>query len=227
MRAKDVITIQTTHFSYRWQLRGFFFLWIIFLKLVMKAPYNFMAFNTFLGYIPIEISFHLPKLADRRSLLFWLTSLIWLLFYPNAPYVLTDLFHLSWLHPHTNVSGILKSTPSIWLIFAIMIISAFCCVLIGSLELLNTSGLIAKVLAPRYPQLRYLLMVIFATCSSIGIYIGRFLRLHSIYMLITPSWFWRQILSAMTWNACQFIVILTVLQLIICWFVHLLLVLRN
>lgn len=213
--------------SYRWQLRCFFFVWIIFLHLIMKAPYNFMAFNTFLGYLPIEISFHLPKLADRRSLLFWTMSLLWLLFYPNAPYVLTDLFHLSWLHPHTNVSGILKSDPTIWLIFSIMIISAFCCVLIGSLELLNTSSLIAKVLAPRYPHIRYLLMLIFTFCSSVGIYIGRFLRLHSVYMLITPSWFWRQIIAAASWQAFQFVIILTVLQLIICWFVHLLLVLRN
>ncbi|WP_239459615.1 DUF1361 domain-containing protein [Limosilactobacillus coleohominis] len=186
-----------------------------------------MAFNTFLGYIPIEISFHLPKLADRRSLLFWIMSLMWLLFYPNAPYVLTDLFHLSWLHPHTNISGILKSSPTMWLIFSIMIISAFVCVLVGSLELLNTSSLIAQVLTPRFPQLRYFLMVVFTFCSSIGIYIGRFLRLHSVYMLITPSWFFRQIWAAIFWQSFEFVLILTVLQLIICWFVHLLLVLRN
>lgn len=193
----------------------------------MKSPFNFMAFNTFLGYIPIEISFHLPRFADRRSLLFWLMTLLWLLFYPNAPYVMTDLFHLSWLHPHTNVSGILKSSPSIWLIFAIMMISAFVCVLIGSLELLNTSSLIAKVLLPKHPELRYLLMVLFTFCSSVGIYIGRFLRLHSVYMLITPSWFFRQIFGALSPSSLSFVVILTVLQLIICWFVHLLLVLRN
>lgn len=193
----------------------------------MKSPFNFMAFNTFLGYIPIEISFHLPRFADRRSLLFWLMALLWLLFYPNAPYVMTDLFHLSWLHPHTNVSGILKFSPSIWLIFAIMMISAFVCVLVGSLELLNTSSLIAKVLLPKHPELRYLLMVLFTFCSSVGIYIGRFLRLHSVYMLITPSWFFRQIFGALSPSSLSFVVILTVLQLIICWFVHLLLVLRN
>jgi uncharacterized membrane protein len=37
-------------------------------------------------------------------------------------------------------------------------------------------------LTPRFPQLRYFLMVVFTFCSSIGIYIGRFLRLHSVYM---------------------------------------------
>lgn len=193
----------------------------------MKPPFNFMAFNTFLGYLPIEISFHLPKLADRRSLLFWLMSLLWLLFYPNAPYVMTDLFHLSWLHPHTNISGILKSDPTIWLIFAIMIVSAFVCVLVGSLELLNTSSLIAKVLTPTHPNLRYLLMVLFSFSSSVGIYIGRFLRLHSVYMLITPSWFLRQIIDAISLSSLSFVMILTTLQLIICWLVHLLLVLRN
>lgn len=193
----------------------------------MHSPYDFMAFNTFLGYLPIEISFHLPKLADRRSLLFWLTTLIWLLFYPNAPYVLTDLFHLSWLHPHTSINGILKSSPSIWFIFSIMIISALVCALVGSLELLNTSKLVAKTLCPHHQWLRYIFMLLFTICSSIGIYIGRFLRLHSVYMLITPSWFFRQILGALSYRSITFVIILTILQLIICWLVHLLLVLRN
>lgn len=213
--------------SYRWQLRLFFLGWIIFLKITMKPPYDFMAFNTFLAYIPIELSFQLSRFADRRSLLFWLLSLLWLLFYPNAPYVMTDLFHLSWLKPHTNVSGILKADPHIWYIFAIMIISALVCLLIGSLELLNTSALIAKVLLPNHQWLRYPLMVLFTLCSSTGIYIGRFLRLHSIYMLMTPSWFFKQLLGIVSPLMIEFVLILTTLQLIICWLVHLLLVLKS
>lgn len=42
--------------STQWQIRFFLIAWIIILKFVMKAPYNFMSFNVFLAYVPIELS---------------------------------------------------------------------------------------------------------------------------------------------------------------------------
>ena len=57
--------------STQWQIRFFLIAWIIILKFVMKAPYNFMSFNVFLAYVPIELGFQLRRFADRRSLAFW------------------------------------------------------------------------------------------------------------------------------------------------------------
>ena len=79
----------------QWQIRFFFWIAIILLKIFMPKPFNFMAFNVFLAYIPVEIGFQLPRFNDRRALAFWTCLIIWLLFYPNTPYVMTDLFHLS------------------------------------------------------------------------------------------------------------------------------------
>ena len=102
--------------TFCWLIRLYFWSLIILLAVFVKPPYDFMAFNTFLGYLPIEIGMLLRRFNDRRALAFWVLLVIWLLFYPNAPYVSTDLFHLSWLHPHTNVTGILKTDPVMWLI---------------------------------------------------------------------------------------------------------------
>lgn len=201
----------------QWQIRTFFWLIIIFLKLFMPSPYNFMAFNVFLAYIPIEIGFQLPRFNDRRALAFWCGFIVWLLFYPNTPYVMTDLFHLSWLHPHTSVNGILRSDPHIWLIFAIMIVCAVSCLFFGLLSLDQVCHQLTELTTPRHPRIKFLWVIIFSFISSIGIYIGRFLRLHSVYLFFTPSWFFRQIMSIWSAKMLVFTVILTCLQIISYW----------
>lgn len=203
-----------------WQIRFFFWGLIILLKLFMKAPYNFMALNVFLGYVPIELSFQLRYFNDRRSLAFWLLLIIWLIFYPNAPYVTTDLFHLSWLHPHTNINGILRSDPHIWLIFAIMIICALTCLLVGTVTLERVARQLTQLTTPHHLKIRFLWTFVFMYLASIGIYIGRFLRLHSIYLLFTPSWFFRQLWGIWCFKMMAFTIIITILQLLVDWLIR-------
>ncbi|MCX2186927.1 MULTISPECIES: DUF1361 domain-containing protein [Limosilactobacillus] len=205
------------HLSSVWRIRLFFWVLIILLKLFAQAPYDFMALNTFLGYVPIELSFHLKRFNDRRALAFWLLLIIWLIFYPNAPYVMTDLFHLSWLHPHTSINGILRSDPVIWLNFAMMMVCALACLLVGTVTLDQTARQLTRLTTPHQPRLRYLWIVIFMTMASIGIYIGRFLRLHSIYLLFTPTWSFRQLWSIWSGRTAAFVAIMTILQLIVYW----------
>lgn len=205
--------------STHWQIRLFLICWIIILAVVMKPPYNFMAFNVFLAYVPIELGFQLPRFANRRSLAFWALLILWLVFYPNAPYVMTDLFHLAWLHPHTSISGILRSDPHMWLIFSLMVISAFACALFGAISLLQTSRLLTMI-TTSHLEWRLFWIVLCSFISSIGIYIGRFLRLHSIYLLMTPNWFFKQLLAMWSPWMVQFVLILTVTQLVLVYLIH-------
>lgn len=205
------------HLSPTWQIRLFFWILIILLKVFARPPYDFMALNTFLGYVPIELSFWLKHFNDRRALAFWLLLVIWLVFYPNAPYVTTDLFHLSWLHPHTSINGLLRSDPIIWLNFAMMMTCALSCLLIGTATLEQTARQLTRLTTPKLPQLHLFWVIIFMILSSIGIYIGRFLRLHSIYLLFTPTWFFRQLWSIWSVATGEFVIIMTLLQLIVYW----------
>ena len=58
--------------------------------------YNFLLFNLFLGFLPILVAFILT-LSYKKLSRFWIIVfvLVWLIFYPNAPYMITDLIHVN------------------------------------------------------------------------------------------------------------------------------------
>ena len=60
--------------------------------------------NLFLAWIPIFIVLWLEKKVKINALQRWevlIVSLLWLLFFPNAPYIITDLVHLQSLSGNT------------------------------------------------------------------------------------------------------------------------------
>lgn len=59
-----------------------------------SISYRFLLWNLFLAWIPLLSAL----MAERtRGLLAGTCSVVWLLFFPNAPYIITDLVHL---HDH-------------------------------------------------------------------------------------------------------------------------------
>ncbi len=94
-----------------------FFSWANFLPLLLLAGMSLLAlgfhliriqfseavdfsldWNLFLSWIPLLIAF-LARAVSKRSgrfpLIIALSSVLWLIFFPNAPYMVTDLVHLS------------------------------------------------------------------------------------------------------------------------------------
>lgn len=53
-----------------------------------------LAFNATLATIPALLAVGLARRADRRGPGWWAGAALWVLFLPNAPYVVTDLVHL-------------------------------------------------------------------------------------------------------------------------------------
>jgi uncharacterized membrane protein len=50
--------------------------------------------------------------------------------------------------------------------------------------------------------------------TSVGIFIGRFLRIHTIYLILTPEMFIRPLLNMWSKDAIVFIGLLTIVQLV-------------
>lgn len=73
---------------YRWSIRIATLVYCVYMLLFAEV-YQFMALNVLLAYIPLEISFHVKKVNKQG---FFLLGMLWLLFYPNAPYLFTDFF---------------------------------------------------------------------------------------------------------------------------------------
>jgi uncharacterized membrane protein len=94
-----------------------------------------------------------------------LIALIWILFFPNAPYVLTDLIHL----------GIDKSAPR-WFDLILLLSYGFTGMLYGFISLRNIEQVLKRHLKPLTVTF---IAVVMIYLSCFGIYLGRFLRWNS------------------------------------------------
>ncbi|QRR03984.1 DUF1361 domain-containing protein [Dyadobacter sandarakinus] len=69
------------------------------IRILFNAPVDFsMDWNLFLSWIPLIIAFFADNLTKRFGRIpvgVILLSIIWVLFFPNAPYMITDLAHLT------------------------------------------------------------------------------------------------------------------------------------
>ena len=64
------------------------------------VTYYFLIWNLTLAGIPLAIAYLMNAWLKeyRRILLFYAMGALWLAFYPNAPYIITDFIHLKARH---------------------------------------------------------------------------------------------------------------------------------
>lgn len=197
----------------RWLIRFVYWGFIVFAALELHGSFRFLLLNTILAYVPIELSFWLN--ARRSNWTYWLIAVIWLLFYPNVPYLLTDLFHLSLLDPY-GVHGALRFNLAMWRDFAYLVGPMMVSVLIGTW---GVDG-VARESVRRLHLTKWRLSVPVVSVAlflfaSIGVYVGRFLRLHSIYLLITPQYIIDQLLGMWSGKMLAFVLIMWGMQCLI------------
>lgn len=134
----------------------------------------FLNWNLFLAFVPWAASSLMmisPKLRQSKWMLVVLLC-TWLLFFPNAPYILTDLFHLR-----------LTSSMPVWFDLILILSFAWTGLLFGFLSLWDIEDLLKNRLKEKYViGISVLLLFI----GSFGIYIGRYLRWNSWDILTSP-----------------------------------------
>lgn len=140
------------------------------------APaFDFLHWNLFLAWVPYALALVLLALDRARApgWMFLPPGIVWLLFLPNAPYILTDFIHL----------GAIPGAP-LW--FDALLIGAFAGtgLLLGLTSLLLVHHLVA---ARRGSLAGWLLALGSLALSSIGIYLGRFPRFNSWDVLSNPD----------------------------------------
>ena len=143
--------------------------------------YGFLLWNLVLAFIPFGISCYLAHHQSRmgykagrllQEIKWWSLCTSWLLFFPNAPHIITDITHLSFRH----------GVP-LWYDAALLFIAALTGLWIGCISLLQMEGLWRK----RYPKINSMLFVICVLLlSGFGIYLGRVMRFNSWDVLQNP-----------------------------------------
>jgi len=135
----------------------------------------FLNWNLFLASVPYFLSLSIQKIkkGNYRKVKIIALLIVWLLFFPNAPYILTDLFHLR-----------IKTGVPIWFDLILIISFAWAGLLFGFLSLIKIEQLLLLFLSSR--QIAWLSSIILFL-ASFGVYLGRFLRWNSWDVFNQPS----------------------------------------
>ena len=159
--------------KYKWLLPMLLFTGLLLIGRIVHTGYHtflFIPWNLFLAIIPLYMS-HKLFTAKSKGIGFIYLG-IWLLFFPNALYIITDLFHLAER----------KSMPQ-WYDLLILFSAALEGIIIGFLSLADVEQFLAKYVNKKL--IPFLILGIFFM-SGYGVYLGRYLRWNSWDIIADP-----------------------------------------
>ena len=135
--------------------------------------YRFYIWNTFLAAIPYVISTQLLKLKKMNSAAI-VFLVAWLLFFPNAPYMITDIFHYEERPP-----------VPFWYDVLLVISAAWNGLILGMVSMMNVENFLSRHIKPLL--VKFIVFTSLLLCGY-GIFIGRFLRFNSWNILTDPGY---------------------------------------
>lgn len=140
----------------------------------------FLNWNLFLAWIPFFISSFLVIFKIRSKLSLVVAITVWILFFPNSPYILTDLFHLR------N-----RNSIPIWYDLVVILSYAWTGLFCGFVSLLDIEKLLSDYCRRSVINI---MTISFLFITSFGVYLGRFLRWNSWDILSNPFGLFNDIL---------------------------------
>lgn len=140
----------------------------------------FLMWNLFLAWFPLGVMLVLRDLratgllgrGQRNRTVSWLMVGLWLLFMPNAPYIITDLFHLR-----------MTDGDLVWFDTLMIFVGALTGLLAGLYSTLLAHRTV-RTLAGSLPA--WLFVMACQGLAGFGIYLGRYIRWNSWSVLTQP-----------------------------------------
>ncbi len=133
---------------------------------------TYLVWNLFLAWLPFAFSQLLLQKPMSTVFQYGLLA-AWLLFFPNAPYIITDLFHL-------------KHRPPVpyWYDLLLLFWAAWNGLLLGILSLMH----VERYLLGRFrPAIVNWMVNLSLVLCAFGVYAGRFLRWNSWHVVSEPG----------------------------------------
>ena len=186
-------------------------------ELIMyRSPtFMFLVWNLFLAWIPYWIALLLKPLHSivKSKLLFAFILGIWLLFLPNAPYIITDLMHIRFQPP-----------VPLWFDVLLFITFAWTGMMVGFLSIFEVEQFLKNEIKLKYinPVIMSILML-----TGFGVYMGRFQRWNSWDMFSRPTDVLREISTVLIHplqhlNTFGLAIVISVFLIIGYWFMKIL-----
>jgi uncharacterized membrane protein len=138
--------------------------------------YSFLIWNLILAWVPYAAAWAASLAARNRTtflIIMPFCTLVWLAFFPNAPYLLTDFQHLATAN---------RVTP-LWYDVILLLWAAWTGLLLGIASLQMMQEIIRRAFGS---TAGWSFAIGVTLLSSIGVYLGRFLRWNSWNLLQDP-----------------------------------------
>lgn len=142
-----------------------------------SGRYTGLVWNLFLAWIPFVLSYFAYAFSWKKPLLYFVLPVmvfLWLIFFPNAPYILTDLQHLAKESYNTPL----------WYDVIVMVWFSWTGLLLGLVSLYLMHDIVQRTFG-RWVGWAFVLFV--SGLSSFGVYLGRFVRFNSWDILNDPK----------------------------------------
>lgn len=137
---------------------------------MQSLGYRFLLWNLFLAWIPLACALAAERMRSRVALL--VCGAAWLVFLPNAPYLLTDLVHLSG-----------RNSNWFWYDLIMLLSFGLTGMLLGYVSLYAMQKLVAN----RFGAVKgWVFAIATLGLCSFGIYLGRFERFNSWDVVFNP-----------------------------------------
>jgi uncharacterized membrane protein len=139
-----------------------------------RWAFSFLSWNLFLAIVPFVLTKWLMQHPSwiKRKWLFTAVFMVWLLFVPNAFYIITDLFHLH-----------LSADVPLWFDLALLLSFAWNGLLFGILSVRQMERIVTVKWSLRYD---WLFIYPVMALNAFGVYVGRYLRFNSWDVVTNP-----------------------------------------
>ncbi|MDD4000483.1 MAG: DUF1361 domain-containing protein [Bacilli bacterium] len=149
--------------------------------------YLLICWNIFLAMVPLFISTLLSVFQKLNKVSFILLSFLWLLFFPNTTYVITDFIHLQGLTFYQKGTSVVYfENFAGWAKLLHTAFGAFLGVFLGMKSLGQMHDLFSVKLKK---QVLVLFLILTFLVSGYGTYVGRFLRFNSWDIFLPIAFF--------------------------------------
>jgi uncharacterized membrane protein len=137
----------------------------------------FLSWNMMLAMIVYVLSVLIVILHKKKIHKIWiiLAIFLYIIFFPNSFYIITDFIHFENYNFFSMYPNVYELDIYDWYVFFDIVVGALIALKLGILSIAH----IKAILSEKLNDYEYMILTALFVLSSIGIYLGRFIRLNS------------------------------------------------